>query len=289
MKNKNTNNNPETNIQDIKKKKKKGDIIYNTIRYIVLLIAAGVFTYASYNLTKAYLEYKVGDDVYEGINDMFNQPVDNNGNVISGDGTVEVVSDKKKWVWDYDLLLDKNPDAKGWIRQEGTRIQYPILQGTDNEYYLTHTVDRTYNKNGSIFIDYRIKEGLNAQNSIIYGHNMWSDSMFGTLEKYTKSKEYWDQNPSFHVYIGKKHYIYYVFASFEAAAQNDNVYQYAFVSDEEFEAWQKEVRARSVYQTDTVGNLTKDNTILTMSTCTTRNDQSRRVVVLCVRGEEIVD
>lgn len=270
------------------KKKKRSAVLERLIRYIALAVAACTFTYAAYSLTKTYLEYKEGDDVYENVKDMFLQEVEEEQEQEKGGEQVAVANKEKKWVFDFAKLEAINPDARGYIKQDNSRINYPIMQGTDNAYYLSYTFDRTYNRNGSIFVDCAIKEGLNARNSVIYGHNMWSDSMFGTLVEYQK-KEYLEKNPTFDVYIGNKHYIYYVFASFECEAEGDSVYQHQFATDEEFVQWQQKQRARSYYTVDTVPELTAEDQILTLSTCTTRDDKSKRVIVMCVRGEQVID
>ena len=271
-----------------KDKKKKRFSAYNIIRYIIMAVAAVTFTYASYSLTKSYLEYKVGDDAYDRMDDLFMEYVEESDDGDDKDNSVSLGGKTEKWVWNFEKMVSMNKQAVGFIRQDSTKIQYPIMQGTDNEYYLTHLYDGTYNKNGAIFVDYQIKEGLNAQNTIVYGHNMWTDTMFGTLVNY-KEKAYCEEHPSFDVYIGEKHYKYYAFASFEAEAVGDRVYQYAFATDEEFESWQREIRSRSYYQVTTVPELTSKDKIMTLSTCTTRNDQSKRVIVMCVRGEEVID
>ncbi len=269
--------------------KKKAVRIYNIVRIVALVIAAGTFTYASYSLTKTYLDYQEGDAVYEDVQDLFIQEADDGGSGSQGGSqSVNINDSEEKWVFDFDKLVAINPDARGYIKQDNSRINYPIMQGKNNDYYLHYTFNGTYNRNGSIFLDYEIEEGLNAQNAVVYGHNMWTNTMFGTLVKY-KNKDYYEENPTFDVYVGSKHYIYYVFASFECNAVGDDVYQYRFATDEEFEAWQKKQRARSYYQVESVPELTADDYILTLSTCTTRDDKSKRVIVMCVRGEEMVD
>jgi sortase B len=267
-------------------KKKKQALIYNSVRYVAMAIAACTFTYASYSLTKTYLEYKEGDDVYEQVQNMFLEDVDS-GETQEDGKEISVTDNEKKWVYDYDKLVAVNPDAKGYIKQDASRINYPILQGTDNTYYLNYTIDRTYNRNGSIFVDYALEDGLDSKNAVVYGHNMWTDSMFGTLVEY-KDEEYCKENPTFDVYIGKRHYIYYVFASFECNAQGDQVYQYAFSPGDSFAQWAKTQRARSYYEVDSVPEITEDDYVLTLSTCTTRNDRSKRVIVMCVRGEQVI-
>ncbi len=278
---------------EVKKKKRRKATKANVIRYILLAIMAVIFTFSAYSLTKRFLEYGEGDQAYEEVDNMFYTTTDTGDDQGNGtaesDGKVAVSKEKKKWTWDFSKLKKLNKEAVGYIRQEDTRIQYPILQHSDNSYYLTHLYDNTYNRNGSIFLDYRLTEKFDSKNTIIYGHNMWSDAMFGTLTQYLDEKSYYKKHPTFDIYEGDDHYICYVFAMFEANAKNDPVYQYSFTSDEEFTQWIKEQRARSVYDTSKrVREITKDDKIITLSTCT-KNNSSKRVVIMLLRGELIVD
>ena len=156
-------------------------------RTLVLIVALCVFTYSAYRVTKIMLEYNEGDTEYANIESMFimNQPDETDKQGKTKKTAVKEDEQDKKWVFDFDKLLAINQDAKGYIRQDGTLISYPVLQGTNNSYYLYHTFDHTYNRNGSIFIDSQIEKGFDAKNCIIFGHNMWTDTMFGTLTKYT--------------------------------------------------------------------------------------------------------
>lgn len=95
---------------------------------------------------------------------------------------------------DFDALKQQYPDAVGWLYCPDTIIHYPIAQGSTNSTYLRHLLDGTYNSNGSIFLDYRNDEDFSDANSIIYGHNMHTDAMFGTLPEY-QNQHYYDAHP----------------------------------------------------------------------------------------------
>lgn len=269
------------------KARKKISVI-DIVRRLVMVCALCVFTYSSYELTNVYLDYKDGDEDYEDLNSLFEVP-DISGEVeteVDEQGNIVIANNNKgaEWVWDYDSMLAINSDSKGWIAQ-GNQISYPILQGTDNEYYLSHTAYYSENKNGSIFIDYRNKDGLESRNCIIYGHDMLNGSMFGSLMQYA-SKSYYEQNPTFDIYIGYKHYKYYVFAAYETDAIGDT-YTYDFLTDEDFQKYIDAAWARKLYSTDVKGVLVTDH-IVTLSTCT-RHSDDKRFIVQMVRGEEVTD
>lgn len=274
-----------TGRQTKKKKRSAKYYILEGIRKIILVVALGVFTYASYELTNIYLNYKEGDEAYENMEKMFEIP-----NVEASEQETDVygntiVNSKQTTEWNYDFnkLVSANSDAVGWIRQDNI-ISYPIVGGTDNTYYLTHNALHAENNAGAIFLDYRVEGGLEAQNCIIYGHDMLNDSMFGTLIKY-RSKSYYNEHPTFDIYIGEKGYKYYVFAAYETEQIGDT-YSYNFASDEEYQNYLDDCMGRRLYDTGVGVSAAEKNKIITLSTCT-RHDQTKRMIVQIVRGEEL--
>ena len=95
---------------------------------------------------------------------------------------------------DFDELQEQNPDAKGWLYSEDTPINLAVMQSDDNEYYLFRTFDKEYNGYGTIFMDYRCSGDFSDPVSVIYGHNMNNETMFGTL-KYYREDDYPEQHP----------------------------------------------------------------------------------------------
>ncbi|MDR2673200.1 MAG: class B sortase [Coriobacteriales bacterium] len=95
--------------------------------------------------------------------------------------------------FDWDALRGLNPDTVGWIIVPGTHINYPIVQGLDNSYYLYHLFDESSSGTGAIFADYKGPRGLDGPNNMIYGHNMWDSSMFSDLIMYT-SQDFFDEH-----------------------------------------------------------------------------------------------
>lgn len=270
-------------ITKLKSHSKKYYII-NGIRRIIMLGALCIFTYSSYELTNIYLDYKDGDDAYENMEEMFEIP-----NIEAGEEETDIygnkiVNSKDQAVWQYDFeaLQNMNTDAVGWIKQ-GNIISYPIVAGTDNSYYLTHNAAHAENKAGAIFVDYRIEGGMEADNCIIYGHNMLNNSMFGSLIKYSQ-KSYYKEHPSFDIYIGSTGYRYYVFATYETDEIGDT-YTYNFANDEEFQKYIDLSMSKREYETD-IKTVTTEDKIITLSTCTRGNDTKRYIVQL-VRGEKI--
>ena len=94
---------------------------------------------------------------------------------------------------DFDGLHSVNPEIIGWIYCEGTPINYPVLQGSNNEKYLKYTPDGKRSKNGSIFIDCTCLPDFSSDNTIVYGHNR-KDAMFSSLYRYSE-QDYYDSHP----------------------------------------------------------------------------------------------
>lgn len=270
-------------IKNYLKNSSKADLI----RTGVMCMAAIAFIYASYALTDIYLNYQESDEEYEEIDDMFLQEVavDEDGSDNTDSEDLSFSQSITKWVWDYDKLLEYNSEAMGYIKQDASHIQYPIFQHEDNVYYLSHAADKTSSSNGAIFIDYRCEEGMEARNCIIYGHNMRSGAMFASLNNY-KNEEYLEENPTFDIYVGYDHYIYYVFATYVTAATDSPVYQVDFDTDEEYLDWLAECLDKATYSTF-VDELSVDDKIITLSTCC--GNSAKRFVVQLVRGEKVID
>lgn len=161
-------------------------------------------------------------------------------------------------------LTLKNPDTYGWIYVPGTTINYPIVQGTDNDYYLNHSYDGKSLVVGSIFADYRgNKNILRNYNTVIYGHNVTNGSMFNHVTKFLKESVFNDT--LIYVYTFDGAYVYEPFAIYETKYD----YQYfrmEFTSGEDFVDFAYEMQANSKFNKDMT--FTETDRIITLSTCT---------------------
>lgn len=269
------------------------------VRYTVMIVALCVFGYAAYELTLIHLDSSQSMEINNDISNMFmvggSETQENGEPQTNEDGekiTMSNSSTGAKFVWDFDLLLSYNSEAKGYIRQgSGEYIDNPILQHSDNDYYLNHLPNNTYNSSGSIFVDYRIEEGLEAKNPIVYGHRMGQRTnfnIFGSLIWYISKNGYAKANPTMDIYIGEKHYKYYVFACYETPSTGSDTYQYSFSSDEEFLDYVARCLEKSTYKFTEAGEITAEDKIITLSTCTL-NDANLRTIVQLVQREEIVE
>ena len=175
------------------------------------------------------------------------------------------------------------PDFAGKFIAKEIEMDFPVVQYTDNEYYLKYTIDKVRDKHGALFVDYRNNLAQLDQNTIIYGHNMGDGSQFGQLNLY-KKLTYYKNCPVVSFNTIYKDYKWKVFAAFlintKAEDDNNHIFNYwqtNFKSDEAFNAYYKEALRRSYFITGV--DVKPTDKILTLSTCSTVFDDSRFVVL----------
>ena len=183
---------------------------------------------------------------------------------------------------EYETLYNKNKKLIGWLKIDDTNIDYPVMQTSDNTYYLDHNYNQEYDKNGSIFLDYNCSVYPRSTNMIVYGHHMKSGNMFGNLQKY--AKESYGKKHSVitfdTVYEKAQYQVMYVFRS-QVYNEDDIVFKYyQFIeanSETEFNSYMQEMSALSLYDTGVTAEF-GDN-LLTLSTCDSSQTDGRFVVV----------
>ena len=185
----------------------------------------------------------------------------------------DIVSKEEVEHINFNKLIETNSDTIGWIQVFGTKINYPVVQTNDNQFYLTHTFDKSYNKTGWIFADYNNKNLKNNEldkNTIIYGHNRENDSMFGTLSN-VLTKEWREDinNTNINFSTINKEMKWQVFSTYTIESE-DNYIRTKFFSDEEYIKFINNIKKRSIYDFNV--EVSKDDNILTLSTCTNIGD-----------------
>lgn len=176
---------------------------------------------------------------------------------------------------DFDALESVNKDTIGWILIPNTPINYPLVQGTDNQKYLTHAYNGSYSKLGSIFMDYRNSADFSDGNTVIYGHNTKNKSMFGSLHDFGK-QEFFDQTRYIYVFARDETIIYEVFSAYITDAYSDS-YQFRFAEEESFSNYLMKVESQSIFKTAI--ELNNEDEIITLSTCTSSGNQSERFLI----------
>jgi sortase B len=172
---------------------------------------------------------------------------------------------------DFDSLEEINPDVVGWIGYEGLEIDYPLVQGEDNEYYLNHLFTLERNKLGAIFLDYRNQSDFSDRNTIVYGHNMKDGSMFSSLTKY-KDNAYYIDNPDL-LLITKEHtYRIEFFAGLVIDGSYESVY-YDFNDDEDFTQYIDSLVQNSTFKSSV--NVGVGDRIISLVTCSYEFNNAR--------------
>ncbi len=170
---------------------------------------------------------------------------------------------------DFDALRETGPDIIGWLTLPDTAINYPVTQADDNEYYLHHLYDGTYNKTGCLFADYENQEDFSDRNTIIYGHNMRDGSMFAMLNEYDE-QSYFDGHPQMYLVTPDGGYVVEIFTAFVAkpseSGSDTSPWRLSFKDDGAYTTWLSEMVSRSVIETDVT--VTSSDKVLTLSTCT---------------------
>ena len=182
---------------------------------------------------------------------------------------------KNKYTVDFNLLKKQNSDTAAWIKVNGTNIEYPVVKAKDNEYYLTHSFDKSSNSAGWIFADYKNKFDGTDKNIVLYGHNRKDKSMFGSLKNILSSD--WQnniENTEITFISENENCVYKVFSVYQIEKE-DYYIKTNFTSNNEFEKFLETIKTRSVKNFEIP--ISAEDSILTLSTCAA-NDNYRIVL-----------
>ncbi|MDU1055285.1 class B sortase [Clostridium baratii] len=222
----------------------------------VVLIFAIIFSL--YKVISKVVDYKESKNTYDKI-----QEIKNNSDKFSEE------------------LIKRNEDYKIWIEVPNTNIDYPVVQGKDNDFYLNHDFNKKESSAGAIFIDY--KNNIDKdKNIIIYGHNMKNKSMFQNLMKF-KDEEFWKENNKIILTIDGKRYEYEIFSSYISSAKDVDL-KINFKSEYEYLKYIDDIKKKSIFHRD-VDIKSKDR-IITLSTCSYEEDDDRMIIHGKLNGEK---
>ncbi len=193
---------------------------------------------------------------------------------------IKVEDDKVNIFVDFDALSKENKDTVAYLKVNNTNIDYIVVKGKNNSYYLTHNFKKKWSNAGWVFADYRNNFDDNDKNIIVYGHNMRSGSMFGTLKKVLKKEWYLDDNNRKITFVTKNGTYYYdIFSIY--TIKSEEYYITTDFSDINFLEFVNKIKSRSIYDFNV--DVDESDSILTLSTCTTGG--KKRVVVHAKRIE----
>lgn len=277
---------------ETRKKKKRKFTVAEILLFVVVLL---VFCFSLYKVVTITMEYKKGQDEYKTLESFvqieqetevdvpvlkdIEPEVDTEGNIIA---PTEIEKIEMKYHdnfvnagVDCASLESVNSDFEGWLYIPGLSISYPVVLGTDNDYYLTHTFQKEENKSGALFLDQVTTNAFENYNTIIHGHNMKDGSMFGKLKNFYRNTKTYADNPYFYIYTEEKDYKYLIFSYYVTTAISDS---YIIPNTEETYQTYKENALRNAVYKDVEG-IPDSAPIVTLSTCYGANYTDYRLVV----------
>lgn len=176
---------------------------------------------------------------------------------------------------DFTGLLEKNNDTVAYINVRGTNVNYPVVQTSNNDYYLTHAFDKSYNDAGWVYMDFRNNKNFTDFNTIIYGHGRLNKTVFGSLK--TLLNKSWQNNKDNYILAISTpdiNYIYQIFSIYTIPSETYYI-QTSFKDDNRRNLWITEMNKRNTSIINSPANI--NDKIITLSTCL--NDDGMRVVV----------
>ena len=264
----------------VKKKKRYKLKWKNLIALIIFLIAFIFLIKSGIDLINYFIDTNKTNDEIKEIEDAvkIEEVPDSEATEII-EQTEDIPKDNPYWDYikmnlinvNFDELLKINNETKGWIKVNGTNINYPFVQTNNNDYYLTHSYNKSYNQAGWVFMDYRNSTTNLDKNTILYAHGMNNKTMFGSLRNILNSS--WYDNTDNHIIKLSKpteNTLWQVFSVYHIPTTNDYI-QTEFTSDEEYQQFLDILKGRSAVNFDTTVNTT--DKILTLSTCYNKTDK----------------
>ena len=261
--------------------KKSVKIILIALCYIFLC----VFMFSGYKIFTIMREYKEAETMYSDLSNQFvstqatpapTKKPDTSADPQTTEQPVEPTPDPNvsPISVDFDKLLETNGDVKGWLLNPDTIINYPFVQGADNDYYLYRFLDGSSNSSGTLFVDYRCAGDFSSNHTIIYGHNMKDGSMLSTITNYWK-QDYYEEHPYMFINTPTQNYRLELFSGYVTPADSD-AYTVFFKDSAAYAKFLETLDSRSNFNSDV--ELTENDRIVTLSTCTYEYEAARYVL-----------
>lgn len=235
---------------------------------------AGLFSDGNYNLSGPNSlipeTETITIDSYMDILDVYEE-------VEEEEEIIEVVEEARAWFINPTYLpyYKINEDMVGWFKIEGTVIDYPILQGEDNDYYLHTDIYGNDSAEGSIIMDYRMNIQSMQNQTLVYGHNMKRGTMFHEITSY-KNKDFYDAHPYIEFDTLYDDMLWEVFSVHVIDSNYTYILEYPLAYKEEYQAYLDDIIERSMFISDV--EVTTDDQILTLVTCSYEFDGARTIL-----------
>lgn len=261
-------------------KRRKIKIKWKNIILILIIITSSITLLISiFNIIKWKIDSNKTNYEITNIQENINvEEIQDTENTEIIEPVIEVPKENPYWDYinmnminvDFNGLKRTNPDVVGWLKVNGTNINYPFVQSSDNDYYLTHSFNKSYNGGGWVFLDYR-NNGTNNKNTIIYAHGRSDKTMFGTLKNVLNNG--WLNNTNNYVIkisTETENSLWQIFCVYRIPTTSDYL-QTNFNDETEYQNFLDMIKDRSSHNFDT--NVTSTDNILTLSTCYNNSDK----------------
>ena len=225
------------------------------INNILLIICIFIFCISTWKLYGYYRSYKKAKDTYSKI----------------AKENVKISKNERKI--DFKKLKSQNQDIAGWIYIRGTTIDYPIVQGKDNEEYLHQDFNKKKSSSGTIFLDNNCKKDFTSDNNIIYGHHMKNGTMFAQLLKF-REKSFLKKHNEIMIFTPDRTIHLKVISAYAQKAQNK--IPVTFANDEQKKAYIKKIESMGEQTIKT--SRINDSHIYTFVTCSYEGEDNRTYV-----------
>lgn len=270
-----------------------------TLKYICFVVILGALIFSGLDYYKNYNSEKNVNEINETLTNILDdydfieeeqdtdiEYIDTEENEQNNTTTPNTSSEPNSYYTKYNQIFDElikvNNDTVGWLTVNNTKVNYPVVQYTDNDYYLKRDFNKKNNSYGWIYMDYRNNVYNLSNNTIILGHNLKNGMMFGTLRYVTN--ESWYKNPDNQIITFNtkvKNMKWKIFSIYKIPVTNDYLYA-NFGNLNEFKKFLDTIKARSIY--DFGIELKKEDHILTLTTCGTTS--ATRLVIHAVLIDE---
>lgn len=260
----------ENNNESQKKRKSSKSRIIIRIIIALLIVVVAVCAYKIYD---TLAEYNVGDSAYESLIEAAGPHVTTPDPQHTPASSAEPTPFQQTMM-DFDELYAINPDTVAWLMSDGTVINYPVVQGEDNIYYLHHIFNGKANNLGTLFIDCNNAKDFSDRNTIIIGHHMRNGSMMASIVGY-KKQDYYDAHKTVTLITPDMVYDIYLFGGYVTSAGSDDYLKRDF-TDEEFTAFINKIKERSTFQSDV--EVAPEDHIVTLATCSYEYDHAMYAV-----------
>ena len=261
-------------------KRRKIKIKWKNIILILIIITSSITLLISiFNIIKWKIDSNKTNYEITNIQENINvEEIQDTENTEIIEPIIEVPKENPYWDYinmnminvDFNSLKRTNPDVVGWLKVNGTNINYPFVQSSDNDYYLTHSFNKSYNGAGWVFLDYR-NNGTNNKNTIIYAHGRSDKTMFGTLKNVLNNG--WLNNTNNYVIkisTETENSLWQIFSVYRIPTTSDYL-QTNFNDETEYQNFLDMIKDRSSHNFDT--NVVSTDNILTLSTCYNTSDK----------------